>query len=421
MELYNIELEQAILGTVIINSMYFDRDLADIMKADHFYEPANRVIWERIEEGIMQGVTDGVILKTFFQNNEVIKQVGGASYLATLLSRATGVIDIRDYAREVRELWQKRQLRALIEKSMTELGDKSFDFIAGNLENEMLGLMTNNRKKKTKEAKEIIKQIKDDRRIGLSSKVIPTGFKELDKVLNGGIRSKYCVVIGGRAGIGKTTIAQNIILSNAKAGKTCLFISMEMTEEEVIFKFCSNLTSISSAKLQDGYLDQSEQISRDRAERELEEMRIFINDSPTLRIGEINRIIKMQLEKTPVDMVFIDYIQIIRGDDTKGKNEAQIIKENTTALAGMAKQYDVAIVALAQINRNGAEAPKIQDLKGSGGIEEDAHIVILIHRDVEKGQFLNSGSLIVAKNRRGRTCEIPICFDGEFGRFAEDL
>jgi replicative DNA helicase len=421
MELYNIELEQAILGTVIINNMYFDRALADITKADHFYEPANRVIWERIEEIIMQGVTDGVILKTFFQNNEVIKQVGGASYLATLLSRATGVIDIRDYAREVRELWQKRQLLALIEKSMTELGDKSFDFVAGNLENEMLGLMTNNRKKKTKEAKEIIKQIKDDRRIGLSSKVIPTGFKELDKVLNGGIRSKYCVVIGGRAGIGKTTIAQNIILSNAKAGKTCLFISMEMTEEEVIFKFCSNLTSISSAKLQDGYLDQSEQISRDRAERELEEMRIFINDSPTLRIGEINRIIKMQLEKTPVDMVFIDYIQIIRGDDAKGKNEAQIIKENTTALAGMAKQYDVAIVALAQINRNGVEAPKIQDLKGSGGIEEDAHIVILIHRDVEKGQFLNSGSLIVAKNRRGRTCEIPICFDGEFGRFAEDL
>ena len=421
MELYNIELEQAILGTVIINNMYFDRALADITKAEHFYEPANRVIWERIEESIMQGVVNEITLKTFFQNNEVIKQVGGASYLGTLLSRANGVIDIRDYAREVRELWQKRELRFLMEKSMAELGDKSFDFIAGNLENEMLGLMANNKKKKTKEAKEIIKQIKEDRRIGLSSKVISTGFKELDKVLNGGIRTKYCVVIGGRAGIGKTTIAQNIILNNAMAGKTCLFISMEMTEEEVIFKFCSNLTSISSAKLQDGFLNQSEQISRDRAEKQLEEMRIFINDSPTLRIGEINRIIKMQLEKTPVDMVFIDYIQIIRGDDTRGKNEAQIIKENTTALAGMAKQYDVAVVALAQINRNGAEAPKIQDLKGSGGIEEDAHIVILIHRDVEKGQFLNSGALIVAKNRRGRTCEIPICFDGEFGRFTEDL
>ena len=72
------------------------------------------------------------------------------------------------------------------------------------------------------------------------------------------------------------------------------------------------------------------------------------------------------------------------------------------------------------MHRNGAEAPKIQDLKGSGGIEEDAHIVILIHRDVEKGQFLNSGSLIVAKNRRGRSCEIPIKFEGEFGRFSED-
>lgn len=421
MELYNIELEQAILGTIIYDNRYFERVLADIIKPEHFYEPVNRIIWERLEEALGQGIVNQHTLKTYFQNCEEIKQVGGASYLGTLLSRATGVIDIRDYAREVRELWQKRQIRNLMEKCLSELSEKNFDYIAGNLENEILGLVANGKKKKTKTAAEIIKQIKADRRIGLSSKVVSTGFNKLDSVMNGGIRSKYLVVIGGRAGIGKTTISQNIILNNAKAGKTCLFISMEMTEEEVIFKFCSNLTSINSAKLQDGYLDQGEQISRDRAEGELEEMRIFINDSPSLRVSEIGRIIKMQLDKSPVDLVVIDYIQIIKGDDTKGKNEALIIKENTSQLAAYAKQYDVAIVALAQINRNGAEAPKIQDLKGSGGIEEDAHIVILIHRDVEKGQFLNSGSLIVAKNRRGKSCEIPIKFEGEFGRFSEDL
>ena len=123
----------------------------------------------------------------------------------------------------------------------------------------------------------------------------------------------------------------------------------------------------------------------------------------------------------------IDYVQIVRSDDGRGRNEATIIKETTTALKAMAKQYDVSMLALAQINRKAVEGanqvPTMNDFKGSGGIEEDADVAVILHRDrtegKEDGYFSSSGKLIVAKNRHGRTGEIPIHFEGEFGRFNE--
>jgi len=124
----------------------------------------------------------------------------------------------------------------------------------------------------------------------------------------------------------------------------------------------------------------------------------------------------------------VDYVQIIRGDDVKNKNEALVIKENTTALKAFSKQFDVAMLALAQINRKAVEGakqePTINDFKGSGGIEEDADVAIILHRDRNEGEtkdnyFSQNGKLIVAKNRHGRTGEIAIQFNGDFGRFSE--
>jgi replicative DNA helicase len=146
-----------------------------------------------------------------------------------------------------------------------------------------------------------------------------------------------------------------------------------------------------------------------------------------LRVAQIGQIIKNQIQKQPVDLVVVDYIQIIKGDDPKGKNEALIIKENTTMLKALAKQYDVGILALAQINRKAVEGanqePTINDFKSSGGIEEDADVAIILHRDrseeKKESYFSESGKLIVAKNRHGRTGEIAITFDGNFGRFIE--
>lgn len=414
MKYANQELEEKILGsTIMINKSL---SVLEFLEEKHFAFSEHRIIWNKIIEEISRiGSVDSVILTPFFKERFNLKA------LKNLMLQASGVIDIRDYGQELVELWQKRELEAKLQEALKDLESGTFKAISSNIENEIAGLTIQDTKKKTESVAQIINRIQEERKNKVFSKVMQTGFSELDRVIKGGVRTKQLVIIGGRAGIGKTTISQNILLNNGKSGKNCLFISLEMSKEEVIYKFTSNLARINSSDLQDGFLSQTEFEKRLQKENELKQMEIYINDSPKLKIKEIGKIIERQMEKMPIDLVVVDYVQIISADESRNKNEAQIIKENTTMLKTFAKQYDVAVIALAQINRNGAEMPKIQDLKGSGGIEEDADIVILIHRDIENSKFLNSGSLIVAKNRRGQTCDIPIKFEGEFGRFIEDL
>jgi replicative DNA helicase len=245
--------------------------------------------------------------------------------------------------------------------------------------------------------------------------------------LNGGIHSQQLVIIGARPSVGKTTLAQNIILNSSKTGKKCLFVSLEVDKRNVTLKFLSNLCSIPAWKIGRNLVNQAQNQDLNRAKSELRQMAIYTNDSSYLRVAQIGQIIKNQIQKQPVDLVVVDYIQIIKGDDPKGKNEALIIKENTTMLKALAKQYDVGILALAQINRKAVEGanqePTINDFKSSGGIEEDADVAIILHRDrseeKKESYFSESGKLIVAKNRHGRTGEIAITFDGNFGRFIE--
>lgn len=427
MEKYtNLEAEQIILGTIIMNNAYAV-SIADLLREEHFYFEMNKVVWRRFIEVAMGGVSNEVTLKQFFENNETISEFGGVLYLSTLLSKATGIIDIRDYAYHMIELWQKRELHILLTNSLEALNDKEFDNVAANLENELAGLAIQEPKKKTQHVKELLNELETDLATGLSEKFTHTGFSKLDNILNGGIHNQQLVIIGARPSVGKTSVAQNIILNASKRGKKCLFISLEVDKRNVILKFLSNLSSVEAWKIGRNILRQDELQDVQRAKKELAAMEIFTNDSSYLRISQIARIIKNQIEKQPVDLVIVDYVQIIKGDDTKWKNEASIIKENTTMLKALAKQYDVGILALAQINRKAVEGnsqePTINDFKSSGGIEEDADVAIILHRDrcedKAESYFSTSGKLIVAKNRHGRTGEVGIEFNGKHSRFTE--
>lgn len=224
-----------------------------------------------------------------------------------------------------------------------------------------------------------------------------------------------------------TSIAQNIILGASLTGKRCFFISLEVDKKNVIYKFLSILSSVGNWKIQKKQMYNLEYQDFLSAKEQLRQMKIAIDDSSYLTISQIGRLIKNRLDREPIDLVVVDYIQIVRGDDVKGKNEAQIIKENTTILKSFAKRFNVGVLCLAQINRKAVEGakqePTINDFKSSGGIEEDADVAIILHRDrndeKKEGYFSNAGKLIIAKNRHGRTGEIAIKFDGATGKFEE--
>ena len=425
-EFFNEEAEKAILGTAIQNNVYLLR-VSDFLEEKHFYFDEHKAIWRKFVEVARDMTANSITLQNFFQDNEALQAAGGVAYLKEIMLHATGIIDIRDYGRVVVELWQKREIEILLKNSLEELKTKNFNSIAANLSNEINGLELHEPRKKTQHVAELISEMDADDAIGLSTKFVPTGFAQLDQLMNGGIHAQQLCIVGARPSVGKTTLGQNIILNASKAGKRCLFISLEVDKRNVMYKFLSSMTSVETWKIQKQILNQSDILALNRAKQDLRERGIYVNDSSYLKIGQIGQLIKNQVQKQPVDLVVVDYVQIIRGDDTKGKNEALIIKENTTALKAFAKQFDVAVLALAQINRKavegGSQEPTINDFKSSGGIEEDADVAIILHRNRSEGKkdsyFSENGKFIVAKNRHGRTGQIEINFDGNFGRFSE--
>jgi len=421
----NNEAEQIILGTAILNNSYLV-NVADILEDKHFYYKEHKAIWEQfVKIGREGGIADPVTLKNFMDDDEAFQGVEGSNYLMALMNVATGIVDIRHYAKVLIKQWQKREAEILLKQSLEDLKSKDFDYITSNINNELSGIEFQESKKKTQHISDIITDIELEDEQGMSNKFTPTGFKGLDGIMNGGIYNQQLCIIGARPSVGKTSIAQDIILRASQQGKKCLFISLEVDKRNVLIKFLSNQVSIENYKIQKNILNKEEKESLKRAKEEIRKMQIYVNDSSSLNIQQIERIIKNQIEKQPVDLLVIDYVQIIRGIDTRGRSEATIIKESTTHLKSMAKKYDMGVLALAQISRKGVDGcePSVNDFKSSGGIEEDADVAIILHRerDEEKkdGYFSSNGKLIIAKNRHGRTGEINIEFDGKFSRFNE--
>jgi replicative DNA helicase len=422
----NTQAEQIILGTCIQNNAHFAK-VADILEPKYFYHLAHQEIWRHFIEIASDMNANHITLAEFFENDERIKELGGKKYLSAILGEASSILNIRELAQVLIELWQKRELESLLLESLEKLRQKKFITVSATLENEIAGLAQQEPKKKTQHVEEVLNDIAKDDAAGMSTKFVPTGFKKLDDALSGGIYAQQLMIIGARPSVGKSSICQNIILNAAKLGNKCLFISLEVDKKNVILKFLSDLASVPTWKILKNIMNQGEMHAVLNAKERLKELDIYINDSSSLSINQIKALVKNQIDRKPVDLVVVDYVQIIRGDNTNYKNEALVIKEITSGLKALAKQYNVSMLALAQINRKAVEGakqePTINDFKGSGGIEEDADVAIILHRDrtngEEEGYFSRGGKLIVAKNRHGRTGEIAIDFEGEFGRFVE--
>lgn len=420
----NISAEQSILGTVILNNQYFRR-IADILEPEHFYEPAHQEIYKRFIEVSKDMNANQITLKGFFDNNEYIKEVGGALYLSTLLNCASGIIDIRDYAKVVVEMWQKRGLEDLLKQSLEALNENKFSYLIANIENDIRGLEVHSDRRKTNHISVIVNEIKNKRDLKIEPKIIPTGFKFLDEKLQGGFYSKQLVIIGARTAVGKTTMLQDIILSVSKSGKKCLFVSLEVDSERVTLKFLSNIASVAAWKIKRNMMTPIEYQNVLAAEELVKKMAIFIDDSGDLKTSDIERVIKNQIEKQPVDLIAIDYIQHIKYENDRNINATMEISKNVIALKAMAQKFDVAMLAAAQINRAGVDKPTLAHFEGSSAIEKNADVAIIIHREElkeeERGDsyYSNSGLWIVAKNRDGKTGEIQFKLEGEFGRFRE--
>ena len=421
-QLQNLEIEQQILGLTIANKKEFER-IEDLIKSEHFSIEFHQKLFERIAE--IRKTTNSDLIQAFlsqyFNDDErqaIVYMIHGASTLAS----------IRDYAFNLIELYQKRETLKAIEDFTNAIIEKNhkYDFATSELLDRISkidGANQNNIKISTPAdtEKEIESRANEDL-------YLPTGFRKIDGVLNGGLRKGNLTVLGARPAVGKTSWAQQVILNIAKQNKVCLFASLEVNNSQVYDKFVSMNKEIPAWKICKQQLNQTEMINYNKSKEELRGLLsnfIYYADTPQ-SIRQIELMVKRHIAKRKLDLLVVDYIQIVKREQSKNISEATAIKDITTGLKDIAKKYNIAVLGLAQINREGVSGkePTMNDLKGSGGIEEDADCIILLHRPVVDNEFTGlspDGTFRVAKNRWGATRNIKFCFNGEITTFFEDF
>jgi replicative DNA helicase len=419
--LQNLKIEQQILGLTIANKIYFEK-IEDLIKSEHFSITFHQKLFERIMEIRKTTNSEGLIqvfLSQYFNDDErqaIVYMIHGASSLS----------NIRDYAFSLIELYQKRETSKAVEDFQKAIIEKRYDFATSELLDRISkidGANQDNAKISTPADTE--KEMESETNEDL---YLPTGFKKLDGVLNGGLRKGNLTVLGARPAVGKTSWGQQVILNIAKQNKVCLFASLEVNNSQVYDKFVSMNKEIPAWKIFKQKLNQGEMIDYNKSKEELRGSLsnfIFYTDIQQ-SIRQIELMVKKHTTTRKLDLLVVDYIQIVKREYSKNITEATAIKEITTGLKDIAKKYNIAVLGLAQINREGVNGkePTMNDLKGSGGIEEDADCIILLHRPVVDNEFTglsSEGTFRVAKNRWGATRNIKFSFNGEITTFFEDF
>ena len=433
-----IELEEVTLGAIMLERSAV-LDIIDILKAEAFYKEEHQKIFAAIialSEN-HQGIDILTVGEELRRRGE-LKEVGGRYYLTELTSRITSTVHLEFHARIIAQKHIQRELIRASAEIQNRAFDPSIDVddLLDFSEKELFNIAYGNIRKETASIEvilaEAIKQIEEaaKREDGLSG--IPSGFSELDRMTSGWQRSDL-VIIAARPSMGKTSLVLSMMRNIAVEYKrgVALF-SLEMSSIQLVNRLIVSETELSSDKIKNGNLESFEWQQLEYKIQALSEAPIFIDDTPAISIFELRakcRRLKMQHD---IDLIVIDYLQLMSGtSDTRGNRE-QEVSMISRGLKAIAKELDLPIIALSQLNRSvemrsGDKRPQLSDLRESGAIEQDADIVMFIHRperygiteDAEGNSTIGMSEIIVAKHRNGAIGDIKLRFISEQAKFVD--
>jgi len=421
----NVEAEQAILGTLIIKPKAVYQAMALITSAD-FYKDNHKLIFGAITTLSSKGVNpDLVSLAEFLTSNGDIDRVGGPAYLMVLIDCIPNTTSIKNYCRIISDKAKARRfitiaqdLQSACYEGRTPINDItnkiSADFINASKEDD------SNTQTIAEIAKTVLTEVKGKCDGTISPYGVSTGIADLDNI-TGGLQKTDLIILAGRPGMGKTTLALNIVTNAAQKKNKVLFFSLEMSKEKLVKKQIGMRSGINTRALDRGLLTEATWPMVNNAAKSLSGLPITIDDSSALHINQIQARAKLHAMKHGVDLVVVDYLGLARGDSEIKTHE---VTQISAGLKALAKDLKVPVLALAQLNR-GVESrtdqrPKMSDLRDSGSIEQDASVIAFIYR--YSGCDTNHPSkdvteLIISKNREGETGKIELTFDGATSTF----
>ena len=426
----NLVAERSVLGSVLLENHAID-EIADILRPEHFYSDIHQSIYAailRLHEANRR--SDIVTLAEELDARLQLEDIGGAPYLIEILETVPHAAHAKYYAEIVRDKWIQRSLTNVCTEILRDCYDGSDDTadVLQRAEQGIFQILENQESGAKLSMDEIMLATLDriNARAGKEGSIsgLSTGFEELDRQTNGFQPSEF-IIIAARPSMGKTAFVCNVAEYVAGAGETAtLIFSLEQSKLELAERFLCIRARLDGHRLRKGQLEPAERHALMQASSELSELPLFIDDQPGRTVGQISAICRRLKRRNNLGLVIIDYLQLIESDDKRASREQQIA-QITRRLKGIAKECELPVIALSQLNR-GVELredkrPRLADLRESGAIEQDADIVMFLHRPDAYNPDDRPGlaEIVVAKHRSGPTGIVNLQWKKESMRFTD--
>ncbi|RXH35758.1 MULTISPECIES: replicative DNA helicase [Bradyrhizobium] len=463
---HNIEAEQSLLGAILVNNDAFYR-VSDFLEAKHFFEPLHQTIFETAGSLIRMGkIATPVTLKTFLPADTDVGGMTIGQYLARLAAEATTIINAQDYGRTVYDLSLRRDLIGIGEDMVNVAYDAPVDFQPRaqieDAERKLYELAESGRYdggfQKFSQALAVAVDLaakafqRDGKLSGIS-----TGMRDLDTKM-GGLQHSDLIIVAGRPGMGKTSLATNIAYNVAQAyvpelqadgtmkaanGGVIGFFSCEMSADQLATRIVAERTGVPSSQIRRGGISEADFEKIREVSIELQSLPFYVDATGGLSIAQLMARARRLKRQKGLDLLVIDYIQLLSGSGKRSDNRVQEITEITTSLKALAKELNVPVIALSQLSRQvesrDDKRPQLSDLRESGSIEQDADVVLFVYREEyylamkeprpgtpehEKWQLDMSlahgkAEVIIGKQRHGPTGTVDLAFEASVTRFGD--
>ncbi|MGO1504982.1 MAG: replicative DNA helicase [Brachybacterium sp.] len=428
----DLPAERGVLGGMMLSKDAI-ADVVETVTGSDFYRPAHEMIYEAIIDLYGRGEpADLVTVSDELTKRGELARVGGGAYLADLIDMVPTAANAGYYAEIVVE---RAQLRRLVEAGtrIVQLGYAAdggeVDEVINEAQAQIYAVTERGQSEDFLPLGEVIDEtlnaIEATQNRGGQVTGVPTGFAEFDE-LTQGLHGGQMIIFAGRPAMGKTTLGMDVLRSaSIHNGKASVIFSLEMDKTEITMRLLSAESQVPMNRMRDGSMDDRDWQSMARAMSRIADAPLFMDDSANMSLMEIRAKCRRLKQKHDLQLVVIDYLQLM-SSGKKVESRQQEVSEFSRALKLLAKEIQVPVIAISQLNRGSEQrtdkTPMMSDLRESGSIEQDADLILLIHReDYYEKESARAGEadLIIAKHRNGATKTIPVAFEGHYSRFKD--
>ena len=454
----NIEAEQALIGSVLVNNDIID-EISSIISSSTFYDPAHTKIYEVIETLNNKGmIANPITLKNFFEKDNMLDEVGGTEYLVKLTRFSSSTKQAVDYAKIIHEMFLRRELVLISDKLSTDTlnandQEQNAEDIIESAEKSLFDLAERGSFSQSYiKFNQAIDQTIQMATMAMQSDQgivgIPTGLTDLDEKL-GGLHKSDLIILAGRPSMGKTALATNIAYNASQhilkrqEKSSVAFFSLEMSSEQLSTRILSEQAKIRSDDIRRGKVNEEEINRYIETSRNIYNLPLFIDETPAITIATLSNRARRMKRLFGLSLIVVDYIQLMRSSSNKNDGRVQEISEITQGLKALAKELSIPVLALSQLSRaveqRDDKQPQLADLRESGSIEQDADVVMFVYREayylerkqpklgsIEHAEWQSKmndvnglADIILGKQRHGPTGVVKVEFEGIYTKFKD--